>query len=394
MQIHINILGTFDLRVNGSSLSGLNRPTSKLRSILCYLILYRDRAVTQAELIEAFYEDENQSNPAGALKMQIMRIRNLLGQLMDSSVSPILSHRGGYQWNPEISCVVDAEEFERLCMEAELPQFSDEEKMDRYRQAVELYKGEPLLESDDLLWSQTLCARYSNRYITAVENYAQLLWVAGRYPMIEELCLQAIQTDPTNERLHILMIRALLRQNKHTQARSHYKSTVDMLYHTLGVRPSPELEQLYAYSEEGEKPWETDLGSIMKRMRNPDGPRTAFFCGFEQFKCIYQLEVRRALRTGACMHIALLTVLGSDGKILPAQNNSLVMERVQQTVVKNLRQSDVVSRYSNCQFIIMLPSANQEDSCMVMERILRVYHSNNPYTVIRLSYQVRELELI
>jgi len=129
-------------------------------------------------------------------------------------------------------------------------------------------------------------------------------------------------------------------------------------------------------------------------MRNPDGPRTAFFCGFEQFKCIYQLEVRRALRTGACMHIALLTVLGSDGKILPAQNNSLVMERVQQTVVKNLRQSDVVSRYSNCQFIIMLPSANQEDSCMVMERILRVYHSNNPYTVIRLSYQVRELELI
>ena len=100
------------------------------------------------------------------------------------------------------------------------------------------------------------------------------------------------------------------------------------------------------------------------------------------------------MRTGACMHVALLTILGSDGKMLPTQSNNLVMERVQQTVVRNLRQSDVVSRYSNCQFIIMLPSANQEDSCMVMERILRVYRTDNPLNVIRLSYQVRQLELM
>lgn len=394
MQIHINLLGNFDLRINGSSLSGLNRPTSKLRSILCYLILYRDRAVTQAELIEAFYEDENQSNPAGALKMQIMRIRNMLTQLMGSGVSPILSHRGGYQWNPEVECLVDAEEFERLCAEAEQPDLSDTEKTERYRQAVDLYKGDPLLESDDLLWSQTLSARYSHRYIAAVEKYAQLLWNAGQYADMEALALQAIEKDPTNEKLHILLIRALLRQNKYTQARNHYKTTVDMLYHTLGVRPSQELEQLFTHSGEAEKPWESDLGSIMKGMRNPDGPRTAFFCGFEQFKCIYQLEVRRAMRTGACMHVALLTILGSDGKMLPTQSNNLVMERVQQTVVRNLRQSDVVSRYSNCQFIIMLPSANQEDSCMVMERILRVYRTDNPLNVIRLSYQVRQLELM
>jgi len=394
VQIQLNILGNFDLRADGRSISGLNRPSSKLRSILCYLILYRDRAVTQAELIEAFYENEDQSNPAGALKMQIMRIRNALAELTDGDLAPIISRRGCYQWNPAIDCWVDAEEFERLCIEAESVRLSSEEKRERYRKAVELYKGESLLENDDLMWCKFLSTRYYNRYIVAVEKYAELLSERGDHAAVEKLCEEAIQKDSTNEKLHILMIRALLRQNKYTQARNHYKNTVDMLYHTLGVRPSACHEQLYARSEDERKPEEVDLGVIMKSMRNPGGPRTAFLCGFEQFKSIYQLEVRRAMRTGDCLHVVLLTVLGSNGKMLPSKVNNLVVERVQQTIVRNLRQSDVVARYSGCQFIIMLPSANQEDSCMVMERILRIYHSSNPQNVIRLSYQVRELELL
>ena len=392
--VRMNVLGSFDLLVDDKSVSALNSHASKLRNILCYLVLHRDRAVSHTELIETFYEDESQSNPAGALKMQVMRIRNAVKPLLGGDISPIISRRGAYQWNPDLICQVDAEEFEQFCLAAEQPKISDDEKLLLYQQAIDLYKGDPDLEADSLLWSRTISSRYSRRYIAAVEKYAALLETVGDYSEMEDICLKAIEKNPTDETLYILAIQAMLKQKKYPEARKLYNTIVDLLYHDLGVRPSPELQQLYAQCEEEENPWEQDLSSVMVSMRNPEEARTAFLCGFEQFKSIYQLEVRRALRSGGCLHVAMLTVFGSDGKVLPTKVNNVLMEQVQQTVVRNLRQSDVVAQYSNCQFVIMLPYANLEDSCMVMDRIVNAYHASNPRNVVRLSYQIRELELL
>ena len=100
------------------------------------------------------------------------------------------------------------------------------------------------------------------------------------------------------------------------------------------------------------------------------------------------------MRNGGCLHVAMLTVMGANGKAMSAKTNGVVMDQVRRIVVSNLRQSDVVSRYSNCQYIIMLPFANLEDSHMVMNRILKAYAAQNPRSAIRFSYQIREMELM
>ena len=82
-----------------------------------------------------------------------------------------------------------------------------------------------------------------------------------------------------------------------------------------------------------------------------------------------------------------------DGKVLSPKVGNVIMEQVQQTIVQNLRLSDVVAQYSACQFIIMLPYANLEDSQMVMDRVMNAYHKQNPKSAVRFSYQLRELEL-
>ena len=70
--LKMNILGDFEVFVAGQPVVALNKHASKLRCILCYLVLNRSRAVATSELIETFYSDENQNDPAGALKMQIV----------------------------------------------------------------------------------------------------------------------------------------------------------------------------------------------------------------------------------------------------------------------------------------------------------------------------------
>lgn len=129
-------------------------------------------------------------------------------------------------------------------------------------------------------------------------------------------------------------------------------------------------------------------------MCGADDRQNAFFCSFEQFKNIYQLEVRRAPRVGGCLHIAMLTVRESDGTALSTKIRDVVLEQGQQTIVQNLRQSDVVARYGQCQFVIMLPFANLEDSTIVMKRIVRAYCDQHPKSVILMNYQIREMELV
>ena len=383
--LRVKILGDFRLYAGEREITDIAGRSSKLRSILCYLILHRERAVSRNELIEVFYEDENQSDPVSALKMQIMRIRRMLAPALGTELSPIVSLRGAYQWNPQLPCWVDAEEFELLCLEAEQPDRTQEQSCAAWRKALELYDGDPTLEKDDLVWSGALKARFHSRYVTAAEAYAGCLLSQGSDSQAEKICMEAVERDPASEALHVLLLRTLLKQRRYPEARKIYKRISDNLYQSLGVRPSAELQQLGAAIAGGILPAENDLDLVMTGMREGGDDRKAFFCGFEQFRSIYQLEARRAPRTGTCLHVAMIKVEDC--------HTDAVMERVQQAILQNLRQSDVVARYSGSQFIIMLPEADLEDSQRVIRRVADAYRRQHPRGA-RLSWQIRELEIL
>ena len=390
--VSVHTLGEFCLDVNGQSFSDKNSRSTKLTSVLCYLLLHRDRPVSQTELIETFWEDENQGNPLSALKMLVLRIRNSLKTLFGEDINPIVSHRGAYRWNDEIPCSIDAEDFEEYCRKADHAE-EDVEKMAHYAKAMALYKGDFLPERTNLTWVIPLNTRLHMRYVSATKKYAALLETFGDYLEMERISQQALATDHTDESLNVILIRSLILQKKQPAALAQYKRTADMLYRDLGVRPSEELQSLYPLVTTEEKNWEQDIDSIMNSMRGEYNPKKAFFCGFDLFKNIYQLESRRAKRTGTCLHVALVTVTAPGGAALSESIREKVMGQVETVVASALRQSDVVTRYSKCQYMIMLPGANLENSELVMNRIVRAYQNRHPRSLVQITYMLRELEL-
>ena len=390
--ISVHTLGEFCLNVNGQILSDKNSRSTKLTSVLCYLLLHRDRPVSQTELIETFWDDETQGSPLSALKMLILRIRNALKPLFGEDVTPIISHRGAYRWNEDLPCHVDAEDFDEYCRAAEHAQ-EDVEKASHYAKALALYKGDFLPERANLTWVIPLNTRLHMRYLAAVKKYAVLLEASGNYSEMESISQQALATDHTDESLNVILIRSLILQKKQPAALAQYKRTVDMLYRDLGVRPSEELQSLYALVTTEEKTWEQDIDSIMASMRGDTSLKQAFSCGFDLFKNIYQLESRRAKRTGACLHVALITVSGPGGTALSDSIREKVMGQVETIIISTLRQSDVVTRYSKCQYIVMLPDANLENSDLVMNRIARAYQTRHPRSLVQITFVLRELEL-
>lgn len=65
----------------------------------------------------------------------------------------------------------------------------------------------------------------------------------------------------------------------------------------------------------------------------------------------------------------------------------------QQELIRiNLRKGDVVARCSASQYVIMLPRANYENSCMVADRLMNAFYRRYPHSPARLRCVVQPLE--
>jgi len=377
------------IRSKDHILSDDNTRSLKQWSVLCYLILHRNRSVSQAELIDLFWSEEDQKNPLSALKVLVLRIRNLLEPLCQN---PIISHRGAYQWNPEIPCCIDAELFEELCQLAAQPNLPLDQKLELYQEAVALYKGDLLPKQTSHQWVIPLSSHYRNQYASAVKEYIALLQESGLYEKMGQVALSACSLLPLDEQLHILVIRSYLLRKKHSDALDHYKKGTTVLYQALGVPPSAEMQAVYAEILSEEKEENFNLDSILSNMSASAKPSGAFFCEYGVFRAVYQLESRRISRSGGCLHVVLVTLSRSGKYGKKSVSISTMMDLLQTELLTNLRQGDVVSRYSRSQFVIMLPGASLENSGKVMDRILASFYAKFPRSIFEISYTLRGLD--
>lgn len=390
-RVAVTMLGGFRIRVDGNVLTDEINRSQKLWNVLCYLIAHRERTVPQSEFIELFWPEENSANPTNALKTLLYRVRSLLEPLFGEGLEPILSQRGAYAWNPAIACEMDVDRFELLCRRAQDTALPAQKRMALYEEAAEMYRGDYLPKLANQMWVVPISAHYHALYLEAVKEYADLLEHAEKFETMAELCTRASQLDPLDESLHTLIVRALLRQGKDSAALSHYEKATDLLYRNLGVRPSEELRALYREIMDVEERLETNLEVIQANLREAAQRPGAFVCEYGFFKEAYRREARRSARSGACVHIALVTVSLPDGGVPPLGVLNTTMDQLLEVLVHNLRRGDVVSKYSGAQYVVMLPAANFEDSTMVVERIVNAFYRQHRRNFLKITYRIREL---
>ena len=392
LKVRANLLGGFETIIGGGKLTEDMSRSKNLWNLFAYILLHRDRLIPLEELIEVLWGEDDCSNPSGALKTLMYRTRVLLEPFTGGNIQLIKSQRGSYCWNGDVECSVDAEEFDTLCRAAETTG-DDEQKLECYRKAVALYKGGLLPKFASELWVVPLSTRYHNEYIDAVRKLSAMLAERELYDEMAEVCAHAVEVDPYDESLHAMYIRALVKQGKDASALEYYDRTTDMLYRNLGIRPSEELASLYNEIMQVGNTLETDLDVILGGLRETADRPGAFVCDYGFFKEIYRLEVRRSRRTGACIHIALVTIYNADGDTPSLSILNRAMDGLLELLTSRLRRGDVISRYSPSQYVLMLPTANFEDGSHVMERIAEEYYRLHRRSYLTIHYKLRQIEL-
>ena len=387
--LYINMFGEFSLCMGDNRITDSDNRSRKVWLLLAYLICRRGRTVSRKELISLLWGDDSSNNPENALKTTFHRVRTLLNQLSPTAGHDlILWQNGGYTWNTDIPTTIDTDEFDRLCQTDR----SDEAVwLQMSLKALELYQGDFLSGLSAESWVLPVTAYYHNLYIQLILDTAPLLSAAGRHEEAASICRKALTVEPYHESLHRHLMQALIDLGDQKGAASVYENLQQQLFNELGIHPSDETKAIYRSATQALSPQIMPMDLVMENLQETDARPGALRCEFDYFKVLCHAEARAMIRSGKATHLALLSVSGGGNQQLSKRSLDKAMEHLGEQIATNLRRGDTFSQCSVSQYIIMLPQANYENSCMVCQRIISAFIRRHPHSPARIQFVVQPL---
>lgn len=381
--LRVTMLGELSLEWDGNRISAGDNRSKKTWLLLAYLISRRDRPVPQNEIISLLWGSESGSgNPENVLKVTMHRVRSLLNQLRpDAGHKLILRQEEGYLWNRKIPMELDVERFERLCRGTREEQLT----------ALKLYRGEFLGKLAAETWMVSLATHYHNLYIRTLLEVLDRLAAEGAYDRIVELCTAAVPLEPYHEQLHRHLMRALIALEDKKAAAGVYERLRERLAHDFGITPEEKTRAIWQEATDTSADRTMPIETVLEHLLEQEPAVGAMRCDFDSFKVICRAEARAMIRSGHTTHVALLAVTGAGSKTLTQRSLEKAMENLGEQIQMNLRRGDVFTRCSASQYVIMLPQANFENSCVVCRRLINAYNRRYPHTTVRVHYLVRPL---
>lgn len=390
---YVKLLGELEISYKGKSISEKSSKAKKIWNLLAYIVMHKNKLLLQTDLIDTIWTEDENSNPKSSLKTSMYRLRAMLSELAVDNEEFIISSRGAYSWNTEIECNVDAIEFERLCIESEKKDLSNEEQIKILKQAIDMYEGDFLKRFASDLWVIPLITHFHSLYVDKIKNLLMLLEKEKRYEDMEQYALNSIRIESYDEKIHCYLVKAFTKQGNNTAAIAHYNKATKILLANLGVQPSAELRNLYLDVLKTQKSLETNLDRIIDDLKEAEYQKGAFVCDYGIFKETYKIVTRQAARSNRSVSIVLITVCDSHGELPDLNVLDQVMEKLVIVIRDDLRRGDVVSKYSGAQFVIMLPDARYKDAEKITERIIRSYYKSNRKSLLQFKYKIDEIKL-
>lgn len=393
--IKTNALGKFILSDGTNMLDDDILRSDMLKKLLIYILMHREHPITTQELSEALWDEDETDNPTGALKNLMYRLRNILKSVF-GDYKFILTSPGAYCWNPDVEVVLDTEEFENHIKKAK---FDDNvtSAIGHYEKALEYYRGDFMDNVLDKHWSVTLTTYYHSLFLTTTKELAKLYMDNERFQDMERICMNGLRYDRVDEQLHCYYILSLIRQNKFELAMKSFDDATKILYEALGIRNSGKLQEVHKellQMSTGDN--EECMENICDDMTEDGNLAGVYLCGYPVFREIYRLEARKIGRLGEAEYVVLIT-LELDSKV-KADNEKMeqfiakkAMKQLEESLRETLRIGDVAARYSDRQFVILLPTCTYESSVAVTKRIISNFQGKNKAHNVNLKFEFEQV---
>ncbi|MGX8710580.1 MAG: BTAD domain-containing putative transcriptional regulator [bacterium] len=392
-QIQIKMLGEFSITINGNQLTNLKGRTKRVWMLIQYLIANRHKENSTEKLVEVLWPDNQCNDPLNALKNLVYRARELLKGLSGNDKAEYIQYiHNTYSWNNSYSCLIDTEQFTEFYRRGSDVSKTQEERVEAFKDALQLYCGEFLPKSAYSNWVISASAYYANLYNQCVLRSCGLLIDLRRFDEVTQICENALIYSPLEESVHKMLLFGYLSTGQRNKALDHYNHVIDLFYRELGVDISESMRALYKQLVNSINNVEMDLGVIKNDLKEASAVEGAYYCDYDIFKSIYRIQARSVARTGSSVFIVLFTISGLDGELPKPRVAKLASERLKATIMDSLRKGDTVASYSATQFIVMLPLISYENAEMVVDRILQKFRFRYRRDNVKISTRINALD--
>lgn len=122
---------------------------------------------------------------------------------------------------------------------------------------------------------------------------------------------------------------------------------------------------------------EIDIRQISRGLSEPGPAKGAYCQDYDNFVNIYRFVERRLRRVKSSVYTILITLMDESGDFPMLQEIGPLMNALHEIIRYSLRSGDVFTRYSSCQFLVMVCDATDLETDSIAERILGKFHRDN-----------------
>lgn len=236
-RLKISLFGEFSLVFQGRPAPhfGGDRPIS----LLAYLLLHRQTAVSRQHLAFTLWPDSGDSQARANLRNLFYTLR----QTLPAADTYLVADSMTLHWRTDADFSLDVAEFE-AALAAARTAVSDAEKMGWLETAVSLYRGD-LLPGNYDDWIIPRREELRQAYLDSLHQLVQLREQSGDYRAAAGTSQRLIQNDPLDEPAYVQLMRLHALSGDRAGVRRVYEQCVNALRRELDVEPGPATEAAY-----------------------------------------------------------------------------------------------------------------------------------------------------
>ena len=244
--LRVRFFGHFEMLCDDELIT-LGR-NGKALTILKYLLAHRSRPVSQDHLMGWLWPESNLKKARWSLNSAIHGLRKLLSECpAPGSPNYVVLEEGYYRLCSEVQLVTDVDEFDECYEEGRRLHTEGrvEQAAGHYERAIELYRGEYLVEDLYEDWTMVERERLSNAYIDMLGRLAVYYYETEQHQESIRACYRVLEKDRCHEESYRLLMRCYSHLGLRGRALRQYRLCERILRQEYGTAPSPETQSLY-----------------------------------------------------------------------------------------------------------------------------------------------------
>ncbi len=372
-RLRIQTFGFTDIQYNGESIFFEKQITARLKSLLQYFIINKDKLCTPETIISELWPNNEYVDEKKVLQTYVHRLRNALSKENAfsrdfSEQIKLISFKGSYQMKISDEVKIDVIDFIALVDKVDdLLEYQD--LIDMVLKLKDIYVGHFMHDSADDYIALMLQNHYQRSYCLAIGKILSKLINMEKYTDIIKICESFFVMDDLDETINRMYLKALIETGQTNSASRYYNFITKKMQEAFDVEPSQEMQSLYKNMKLFSGEVESNEGKSVE-MKNIDSDMELI--SKNQIKnIINEMLAERLESKKAIYSIMKVEIISGTGLM----DSAKILETV---MLGSLRRKDIYAVLDDNTAIALLFEATEVSYEIIEKRVLTHYYKVCP----------------